>query len=71
MRKIIAGAEKIKKNKLKFLTLEISILVEIGDGHQNIKINAFNSNKHKTDDYIIATGKTTKLIDVLKNFSIL
>ena len=23
-------------------------------------------NRHKTDDYIIATGKTTKLIDILK-----
>ena len=31
-----------------------------------VKLMHLILNKHKTDDYIIATGKTTKLIDVLK-----
>ena len=67
LRKIIAGAEKIKKNKLKFLTLgDIYISRDWGWAPEYVKLMHLILNKHKTDDYIIATGKTTKLIDVLK-----
>ena len=67
LRKIIEGAEKIKKNKLKFLTLgDINISRDWGWAPEYVKLMHLILNKHKTDDYIIATGKTTKLIDILK-----
>lgn len=67
LKKIILGVNKIKKNKMKYLTLgDINISRDWGWAPEYVRLMHLILNRNKTDDYIIATGKTTKLRDVLK-----
>lgn len=67
LKKIISGVSEIKKNKMKYLTLgDINISRDWGWAPEYVRLMHLILNRNKIDDYIIATGKTTKLREILK-----
>ena len=67
LKKIISGVSEIKKNKMKYLTLgDINISRDWGWAPEYVRLMHLMLNRNKIDDYIIATGKTTKLREILK-----
>ena len=67
IRKIISSANQINKNKIGSLKLgDIDVSRDWGWAPEYVKLMHRILNKKKFDDYIIATGKSTKLREVVK-----
>ena len=67
LRKILSKTDKISKKKEKFLNLgDVNISRDWGWAPEYVKLMYKILNQKKIDDYIIATGKTTKLKLIIK-----